>query len=156
MAACASRACSGGRERSRPGVLSGMSSTLDVLPTFAELAGAPLPKDRVLDGASLAEFLKGKADSPRDTMFFYAGSQLRAVRKGPWKMHLYSKTEYTGQKLQENKPPLLYNLQQDPSEKYNVAEQHPEMIAELGKIVEAHQAGVVSVPAQLDIPLPKS
>ncbi|NLH17373.1 MAG: sulfatase [Phycisphaerae bacterium] len=137
-------------------VADGLASTLDILPTFAELAGAEIPQDRILDGVSIASFLRGKADSPRDTMFFYAGSQLRAVRKGPWKMHLVTKTEYTGQKLQEHNPPLLFHLEQDPSEKYNVAEQHPEVIEQLTQVVEAHRAGVVSVPAQLDIPLPKS
>jgi arylsulfatase A len=137
-------------------VLGGLSSTLDVFPTFAELAGAPLPKDRILDGNSLATFLKGKAESPRDTMFFYSGSQLQAVRKGPWKMYLQSKTYAVKNKLQEAKPPILFHVEQDPSEQYNIAEQHPEIVEELTKIVQAHQAGVVPIPAQLDIPLPKS
>ncbi len=137
-----------------PAVLSDVASTLDLFPTFAELAGAPLPKDRILDGYSIVSLLKNRGKSPRNTMFFYASNQLRAVRKGPWKMHLVTKTEYVGQQVQEHNPPLLFHLEQDPSEKYNVSEQHPDIIEELKKIVAEHQAGVVPVPAQFDIPLP--
>jgi arylsulfatase A len=138
-------------------VLGGMASTLDILPTFAELAGAMVPKDRILDGVALAAFLKGKADSPRDTMFFYSGAQLQAVRKGPWKMYLQSKTYTVKNKPQDAKPPILFHLEQDPSEQYDLAEQHREIVAEINTIVEAHRAGVVAVPAQMDIPLePKS
>jgi arylsulfatase A len=41
----------------------------DFLPTFAELAGAELPKDAVLDGVSFAPQLRGEKGNPREMIF---------------------------------------------------------------------------------------
>ena len=41
----------------------------DFLPTFAELAGAALPKDKVLDGVSFAPQLRGQKGTPREWIF---------------------------------------------------------------------------------------
>ena len=41
----------------------------DFLPTFAELAGAPLPKDKVIDGVSFAPQLRGQKGTPREWIF---------------------------------------------------------------------------------------
>ena len=128
-----------------------IASTLDLFPTCVTLAGAPIPTDRILDGYDLMPALTGKGPCARDTMFFYQGAQLWAVRKGPWKAHLTSQD--SGAKAQQNDPPLLFNLDIDPSENHNVAADHPEVIADLLKAVEAHQAGVEAVESQLEIRL---
>ncbi|MFT4556448.1 MAG: arylsulfatase A, partial [Planctomycetaceae bacterium] len=47
------------------------------------------------------------------------------------------------------------NLEVDPSEKWDVAEKHPEVIAEIKAAADAHGKTVVAVPSQLEIPLPK-
>jgi arylsulfatase A len=41
----------------------------DFLPTFADVAGAPLPKDKVLDGVSFAPQLRGQKGTPREWIF---------------------------------------------------------------------------------------
>ena len=137
-------------------VFTEMASTLDVFPTFAELAGAPIPDDRTYDGYTMTDLLTGKGKGRRNTMYFYGGSQLRAVRKGPWKMHLVSQTAYVKQEAQKHDPPLLFNVETDPSEKYDVAAQHPDIIADLNEEVERHLATVEPVPSQLEIPLAKA
>jgi mono/diheme cytochrome c family protein len=61
---------------------------------------------------------------------------------------------YTGNnKLTEHDPPVLYNLEVDPSEQWDVAEEHPEIIAEIKAVAVAHGKTVVAVPSQLEIPL---
>ena len=50
----------------------------------------------------------------------------------------------------EQNPPLLYNSNVDPSEKFNVAEKRPEIFEEMKKIIEAHKATIVPVENQLE------
>ena len=86
-------------------------------------------------------------------MFFYRGTQLRAVRRGPWKAHIVTTGE-TGGRAEEHDPPLLYHLLYDPSEQHDVAEDNPNVVAELLKLIEELQATIDPVPSQLEIPLP--
>jgi arylsulfatase len=63
-------------------------AAMDFYPTFAKLCGAPLP-DAKLDGIDLSPVLLGKPDaSGRETLWYYSGDELQAVRKGPWKLHI--------------------------------------------------------------------
>lgn len=143
----------------RPGVVPagtvnpGLSSTLDLLPTCLSIAGAKLPWDRILDGVDMSAMLGGKGSSQREMMFFYRGTRLMAVRKGAWKMHLITQPGYGGGPT-EHDPPLLFHLEHDPSEQYDVAKEHPQVIADILKEIERHRATVKPVPLQLDIPLP--
>lgn len=57
----------------------------DLLPTFAEIAGAPLPTGRVIDGRSLLSQFKGDAQSPR-TWAFCQLSNNYYVREAGWKL----------------------------------------------------------------------
>ena len=136
-------------------VITDMTSTLDVFPTLVEFSGSRILRDRVYDGYSMVDLLTGKGKGKRNIMYFYRGTQLRAIRKGPWKMHVYSKTEYQGGKVQKHDPPLLFNVEGDPSEKYDVAAKHADVIEDLKKEVEKHKATVRPVPSQLEIPLKK-
>ena len=45
--------------------------------------------------------------------------------------------------------PLLYNLDQDPSEKFDLAEKHPELIGELRTLADEHRQTVVPVKNQI-------
>lgn len=134
----------------KPGVIHGIGSTLDILPTACKLAGAPLPDDRYLDGLDLSRALYEGKPSPRKTMLYYRGQRLYAVRKGAFKAHFITETEYTKDKnRQEHDPPLLFNLMHDPAENFNVADQHPEVLKEIAKIVEQHNATLAPVKDQL-------
>lgn len=116
----------------------GMGSTLDVLPTLADLAGVDLPDDRVIDGYSLKDMLINEAQSPRNTMFYYKGKNLQAIRYGPWKAH-YRTTSEMGKDPVEHNPPVLYNVEVDPGERYNVAKDNPEALEAIGKLRVAHE-----------------
>ena len=66
-----------------------ITSMMDVLPTFASLAGAKLPEKKI-DGVNLWPLLssKGGAKGPHDVFYYYRGFKLEAVRSGPWKLQL--------------------------------------------------------------------
>jgi len=136
--------------RIKPGTVMDMGSTLDLFPTVCALSGAEVPKDRVMDGDDLSPVLFNGQASPRETMIFYRGEQVYAARKGPFKAHYITQGSYgMGGERNEHEIPLLFNLEQDPSEKYNIADQHPEVIQEINQIVKEHKKTVKPVEDQL-------
>jgi arylsulfatase A len=133
----------------KPAVIHELGATMDLYTTILKLAGADVPSDRVVDGFDLRPVLFGKGPSPRDTMFYYRGTQLYAVRKGPYKAHFITQSAYGNDKPVKHDPPLLYHLGHDPSEKHDVAQRHPEVIAEIRKEVERHRSALVPGADQL-------
>ncbi|MBN1588891.1 MAG: sulfatase [Pirellulales bacterium] len=135
-----------------PGIVRDMGSTLDLFPTCVKLCGAQLPDDRQIDGVDISPALLGTGKSPRETMFFYRAEKLYAVRHGAYKAHFFTRPSYGKDAMTEyeHDPPLLYDLGQDPGEKYNIAAKHPEVIAQIKRIAEQHLKGVVPVENQLE------
>ena len=128
-------------------------STLDIYTTSIKLAGGTVPTDRVVDGVDLIPVLTQSGPGPRDEMVYYRGTKLMAIRKGPWKAHFITKPAYGREPFKVHDPPVLYHLEHDPSEKYDVAKDHPEVIKELKAAAEKHRKTVKSVSSQLEIPL---
>lgn len=129
-----------------------VTSTMDLFPTALSLAELSLPDDRVIDGRNLLPMLTGASNQEvREAYFFYRGTTLYAIRKGPWKAHFITEWEYTSDNQRtEHDPPRLYHLDHDPSEQYDVAEEHPEVIADILAEVERHRANLTIPPTQLD------
>lgn len=134
----------------KPGVVMDMATTMDILPTFCSLAGAHLPNDRIYDGFDISSVIFGTGPDPRDVVFYYRDTQVYAIRKGAYKAHFITQPAYGSDIKTIQDPPLLYNLNVDPSEKYNIAEKHPEVIAEIKKILQEHLSTLVSVENQLE------
>ena len=122
-------------------ISNGLATTMDLLPTAAALCGAPLP-ERPLDGYNLLPLLRGEGASPRDFFVYYRGDRVFAARRGPWKAHFITQTAYPAGPLVFHNPPLLYQLEQDPGEHYDVASEHPEVVEEIRVLVEKHYAYV--------------
>ncbi len=99
-------------------------ASMDFLPTFAGLAGAELPADRVIDGRDIGPLMRGEPDarSPHEAFFYYMKDWLQAVRSGPWKLHVAR----DGAPVRE-----LYNLETDIWERQDVAEEHPDVVRRL-------------------------
>lgn len=106
-----------------------LMTAMDLLPTFAALADAKLPLDRVIDGKNIWPVLASKAKSPHEAFFYHKGETLAAVRSGPWKLHLKS-----------GKPAALYNLDDDIGEKTNVVQDHPAVVKELLALIPSFEA----------------
>ncbi|MDA7920702.1 sulfatase [Verrucomicrobiales bacterium] len=121
-------------------------STMDLLPTFAHLAGAELPKDRTLDGHEASAFLLGESQiSPREDYLYYAGSMLSGIRVDQWKLVLPRPDSpgplgWWGRMIEEISEVLLFDLAADPGETNNIAEQHPEVVTRLSERIEVARA----------------
>jgi arylsulfatase A-like enzyme len=122
-------------------VTTALASSMDLFTTSLKLGEAQLPGDRKIDGKDLTPLLKGKDKKIRNTLFYYRGDELYAVRKGPWKAHFITvENRYEpNQKVTHHDTPLLFNVEEDPSEKYNIAGQHPDILKELKALAEEHQ-----------------
>jgi arylsulfatase A-like enzyme len=135
----------------QPAVQMQLGATMDLLPTFCALAGATPSPDRVLDGYDLSPLLLGQtAKGPRNEIFYWRSEELYAVRVGPWKAHFITEGCYGIGPKRENHPiPELYNLENDPSERYDVARLHPDITARLTKVAETHHQSIEPVEDQL-------
>ncbi len=130
---------------------SALATTMDVFPTALALAGAPLPGDRPLDGVDLRPLLLGTGPSPRETVYFYRGSSLFAVRHGAFKAHFVTQSAYGPDTPKTHETPELYHLAIDPSEKYNVAAKHADVLTTIASVVERHRSGLKVAPSIFDV-----
>jgi arylsulfatase A-like enzyme len=133
---------------------SAFGTTMDLFPTCARLAGATPPTDRIYDGDDLAPVLLGNSAGREPVFFYYSNldddQELKAVRKGRWKLHTsigsFRKTPLLPN---ESGPPLLFDLNEDPSEQRNLAGTKPEIAKELRVVMEEHKTSVRPGPQQL-------
>lgn len=157
----------------------GVVSSLDLMPTFAAVAGATLPGDRDYDGINLLPMLTGKADPVMDRTLCWRWRNGYGVRKGKWKLVWMRDFGVYGQALKEqgiefkwtDRPnpedryngfflkPELYDLEADPSETTDLAEQYPEVLERLKTETKAFdaitKAGTPSDKASWPKPLEK-
>lgn len=125
-----------------------LAATIDLLPTIAEIVGAPLPENKI-DGVSILPLLSGDMNAePRNYFYYYyRRNSLEAVRKDHWKLvlpHPHRSYEgvvpgndgFPGPYAQGNTGLELYNLRRDPGERYNVKDLYPDIVAELENLVE--------------------
>lgn len=100
------------------------TSTMDLLPTFAKLAGTELKTRGPIDGMDISEVMHGKNLSPRNEMLYYSSSgQLKGLRQGNWKILRLGKKE----KIH------LFNLAEDIGERTNLADKMPQKVEAMQK-----------------------
>lgn len=103
------------------------ATTIDLLPTFCEIAEAPLPPNQTLDGNSLTPLLNDpQARLDREAIYFHYphyhhSRPAGAIRMGEWKLIEFF----------DGSPRELYNLAEDLGETHNVAEEHPQVARRL-------------------------
>ncbi|MCL2692717.1 MAG: sulfatase [Rikenellaceae bacterium] len=131
-------------------VSSRLAVNIDLLPTIVSMAGARLPEKKI-DGVDMTRVFMGDPDTnPREYfLYYYRDNQLQAVRNAEFKLVLPHRSRtYEGYlpgndgrpgEVSENMdvPQALYDLRRDPGERYDVQEQHPEVIEQLMRVVEA-------------------
>lgn len=125
-----------------PGTIAGNSESryigafYDLLPTFADLAGADAPKN--IDGISFVKALTGnKSQQVHKYLYweFHGHDAKQAVRMGKWKGVILDAHKKPKNDLQ------LYNLETDPYEKNNLASEYPEIVKQLAGFIElSHSA----------------
>lgn len=144
-------------EKIKSGVITDMGSTMDLLPTFCALTDTKLPTDRIFDGYDISPVLLGTGVSPRDEIYYYRGDKVYAVRKGKYKAHFITQLSWDKSRTSRfvtdpeidisEKPkmletPLLYNVNVDPAERYNIADKHPEVIEAFKNLLIDHQKNI--------------
>jgi arylsulfatase A-like enzyme len=132
-------------------VCDSIATTMDILPTFAALAGADVPSDRVIDGEDIGQLFHGEFDKANldKAYFYYLRVHLQAVRQGDWKLHLprekepahvapFSRNTHIAPKDRIGfDEPFLVNLKNDLGETTNVAAENPQVVERLLGLVES-------------------
>jgi arylsulfatase len=128
--------------KTKPGAIDATPAHLvDVLPTFAELAGATIPETwpgrepTPLAGVSLAPVLAGKMLGVRPPLHFLYGND-RALRDGEWKLVSF-----------QRQPWELYRISNDRTELHDVAAEHPERVKRMAEQWHEMTANVLKAPA---------
>jgi arylsulfatase A len=127
-------------------------STIDLFPTIAAITGAPLPP-WTIDGRNILPILEGAsgggAQAGAPYFYFYAGTELQAVRSGRWKLHLPHSYETVvvpgmdgtiGQDAIKDLPLSLFDLDADPGETTNLVAQYPDDVSRLMEAAAAFDA----------------
>ncbi|BDC50060.1 N-acetylgalactosamine-6-sulfatase [Bryobacterales bacterium F-183] len=121
------------------------ATTMDILPTIARLAGAPLPANP-LDGVDIWPILTGEVDRvPRPPYLYIHEYDIQCARLGRWKLHVarenapaYAPTPSEGRLNLRLVNPELYDIDADPEESYSAAADNP-------RVVELIQARIAEV-----------
>lgn len=139
----------------QPGESDEIVSNIDLLPSIAALAGAKLPENVKIDGVDVSDLMLGKVEkSKRNTFCYYLANSLEAIRVGNWKLHMarpqgprFTENDHNSSTAVDISSNIdkdvavyeLYDLSVDPSEKNNVYDHHPEVVAELQKIADEYR-----------------
>ncbi len=114
----------------------------DWLPTFAHLAGAKVPTDRVIDGYDISPVLLGTGKRENQDFAYINFGTLDAYRSGDWKLILPHGT-VTGNYWKEDIPAhdtLLINIRNDISERNDLSKKHPEIVKKLVEKMDSFSA----------------
>ena len=125
---------------------------LDWYPTIAHLLGEQkrIPTDRPVDGINQANFLLGKQQkSNRDYVVTYVGDTVFAVKWRNMKVH-FATAEGTHSVVQTYTFPQVFDIQEDPSENYelwgNEGYAHAWMMGPVTKILAGLQGSMQKYP----------
>ena len=116
---------------------------IDLLPTLAQLAGAPL-ETKPLDGRDISGVLLGTGKRADERFYYLQGPKVMAHRDGSWKLILPGPQPLRGEGIGEQ--PALFNLATDLGEQHNVAAEHPEIVARLRQQLDDFAQGLANEP----------
>ena len=118
-----------------------MGSTLDLINTFAAMAGTDVPDDRKMDGYDLSEVLKGNIQSsPRESFYYWRKNKVFAVRSDKWKLHIRQTEPVYYGNMKDMQRPELYEIESDISERHDLYDREPERVDQLLKMIKGHEA----------------
>jgi arylsulfatase len=115
------------------------TSTLDLYTSLLKLVGQKIPEGTVYDGKDVSNIFLGekKSEEIEKPFFYYGPKKLHAVRKGKWKLHIHTSSQIRKDYFNGTLP-LLFNLNEDPSEKYDLSKQHSDIVNMLLQEIENH------------------
>jgi len=119
----------------QPATISEIGSTMDVYATVLALAGVVSPN--AVDGYNLTPTLLTGAPTAREEMPYYQRGYLKAFRKGRYKIHFYA-----ARADEQLEKPLLFDLLTDLGEQQNIADEYPDIVAELTTAAQRYQQSI--------------
>jgi uncharacterized sulfatase len=154
-------------------VCSAPAMNIDFFPTFLSLAGLETPSDRIIDGEDLWGLLSGAEEkTPHEALFFFHHNELEGVRAGKWKYFRYVNSyvypipldkphtlfggiiggyEYRPEGSDISVPglgsfPLLYDMELDPAESYNLMKKYPDVGRQMQEMMERWEREFIKNP----------
>jgi len=113
-----------------------VTATVDMLPTFAKLAGGKAPDDRPIDGKDIGPLLFGAKDAKSPHEYYLFPHLNGALRAGPWKFYPWPEGAAKKDKADPKKGVQLYDLSKDIAESKNLAVQHPDVVERLSTVFQ--------------------
>ena len=123
----------------------GIAMNTDLLPTIAALAGKPPPAVE-LDGFDLSDQLLRGGKSPHDELVLFTDSKVTAIRTDRWKYVALSYYRTIALPLELIRGDGLFDVRADPSETYNLASLHPDVLADMKARLAKAKAKFESMP----------
>ena len=131
-------------------------SLTDLMATCADIVGAKIPENAGEDSVSLLPVMLGAATAPlHEAVVFHSINGSFAIRQGPWKLDLCASSggwsaPKPGSKEAKQLPPVqLYDMTKDVGERTNEYKDHPEIVAQLTKLLEKYIADGRTTPGPL-------
>lgn len=122
-------------------VAEGVGVNFDMFVTGLQLAGIPLPQDRMIDGKDLLPCLKGEAPGPHEAFVYYNVRTPVAIRYQNWKYVRRSLMDI-GTYWPLKQGPFLFDLETDPNESYDLKDTYPEQAAKLAAMLDDFEAAM--------------
>lgn len=123
-------------------------TALDIFPTLLHMAGIDISDFEKIDGKDISLTFTQQEEVQQE-VYYYRNTDLVAYRKAAWKIFLKDPDPWNNEFVEKDLP-LLFNLNEDPSEQFNLAKQFPNIVAELTQAATTHINTVEVVPSQLD------
>ena len=133
-------------------VSTALASTLDLYPTLIAMAGNEISNQEELDGLNIKNTFVNNQPVRHD-IYYYRQDTLIGIRHKEWKMYIKDPNPWNDD-LTEKDMPLLFNIEHDPSEKYNVTNQHSDIVDRIVTLSEEHIQKVTKIPSKYDAILP--
>ena len=128
-----------------------LASALDLFPTIVSLAGGQYDQ-KSIDGFDLTKTFFENIPI-RSDIHYYRQDTLIALRHNEWKMYIKDPNPWDDDKTKKEMP-LLYNVEHDPSEKYDIRKENKTIIKEIQNLYEDHLQSVFKAPSQYDTIIP--
>ena len=125
----------------QPGRSNALFSQIDLMASFAELAGQPVPQNAGTDSHNNLIALLGKGPSTREWIVEHASSGRLSIIKDNWKyiepgpgLRLYS---HVNIESGNDTVPQLYNIKNDIGEKFNVSKDNQLIVNDLTELLRS-------------------
>ncbi|MCL7961168.1 MAG: sulfatase-like hydrolase/transferase, partial [marine benthic group bacterium] len=102
-----------------------LGTVMDLFPTIAGLAGSVAAPNRPFDGRDIMPWLEGAEASPNERFFYVYPGVVRGVRDRRWKLLVRRPAPEAELRAE------LYDLESDPYERFDVADDHPDIVERL-------------------------